>query len=215
MTMYVGIGSAKELLSVSLKRMMRGRENCCHDARLVSCTYVDIDPSILSSNEISINGINFTLSNLVPPHGYNFKKNHMEEATLSYNPSTRNLFGTIKTLNGTFLIEKCRHGHVLKETSLQETSLHGRMDDDMKHLNKKMMMNADMKADPYEFVDNTTVVTYSVMFYYTPEFAKAVDDLEGFIDHIITVTNQGYVNSKIPVRATKLCIEQGKCIFSF
>ena len=194
---------------------MRGRENCCHDARLVSCTYVDIDPSILSSNVISINGINFTLSNLVPPHGYNFKKNLMEEATLSYNPRTRNLFGTIKTLQGTFVIEKCQHGHVWKEISLRETSLHGRMDDDLKHLKKEMMKNLDMKAEPYEFVDNTTVVTYSVMFYYTPELAKAVDDIEGFIDHIITVTNQGYVNSKIPVRATKLCIEQGKCIFSF
>ena len=205
--------SAKDLLSVSSKRMLRGRENCCHDANLVSCNYVDIDPSILSSNEISINGINFTLSNLISPHGYNFKNNQMEEATLSNNPSTRNLFGTIKTRQGTFLIEKCRHGHVLKEISQRESSLHGRMDDDLKHLKKEMMKNLDMKAEPYEFVDNTTVVTYSVMFYYTPEFAKAVDDLEGLIDHIITVTNQGYINSKIPVRAKKLCMEQGKFFF--
>ena len=49
--------------------------------------------------------------------------------------------------------------------------------------------------------------TFSVMFYYTPEFAAATPNIEDFIDQVIAETNQGYANSRIPVTVTKLCQE--------
>ena len=48
--------------------------------------------------------------------------------------------------------------------------------------------------------DSTTIVTFSVMFYYTQEFEAVTADIEGFVDQIIDITNEGYINSKIPVR---------------
>ena len=56
--------------------------------------------------------------------------------------------------------------------------------------------------------DRTTIVTYSVMFYYTPEFKAVTADIDGYIDQVIDETNQGYCNSKIPVRVKKFCLEE-------
>ena len=57
-------------------------------------------------------------------------------------------------------------------------------------------------------VDNTTVVTFSLMFYYTPEFEAITADIEGFVDQIIDITNEGFINSEIPVRVRTFCIEK-------
>merc|ERR1719167_1267246 len=54
--------------------------------------------------------------------------------------------------------------------------------------------------------DSTTVVTYSVMFYYTPEFASITDDIPLFVSQVIAETNQGYINSGIPLRIRSHCI---------
>ena len=48
--------------------------------------------------------------------------------------------------------------------------------------------------------DTTTIVTFSLMFYYTQEFEAVTADIEGFVDQIIDITNEGFINSKIPVR---------------
>jgi len=53
-----------------------------------------------------------------------------------------------------------------------------------------------------------SIATYSVMFYYTPEFETATADIDGFIDQIVDVTNQGYINTNIPVRIRKHCKEK-------
>lgn len=58
------------------------------------------------------------------------------------------------------------------------------------------------------FEDNTTIVTYSVMFYYTPEFAAITPNIPDFIDQVISETNQGYINSQIPLRTATHCIEE-------
>ena len=52
--------------------------------------------------------------------------------------------------------------------------------------------------------DSTSLVTYSVMLWYTPEFRNTFiseADLEAFVNLVIEETNQGYINSKIPVCA--------------
>merc|ERR1711962_455608 len=51
--------------------------------------------------------------------------------------------------------------------------------------------------------DTTTVVTYSVMIWTTAQFRalfSSVTDMNTFIDLIFVETNQGYINSEIPVR---------------
>merc|ERR1712180_407476 len=56
--------------------------------------------------------------------------------------------------------------------------------------------------------DTTTVVTYSVMFWYTKEFADVTTDIPLFISQVIAQTNQGYINSKVPVRVKAHCAKQ-------
>jgi len=56
--------------------------------------------------------------------------------------------------------------------------------------------------------DTTTVVTYSVQIYYTKEFAASTADIQTFTDSLIDTTNQGYINSKVPIRIKKHCTEQ-------
>lgn len=55
--------------------------------------------------------------------------------------------------------------------------------------------------------DNTTIVTFSIKFYYTREFAASTDDIQLYMEQVTAETNQGYINSLIPVRMKIHCIE--------
>ena len=51
--------------------------------------------------------------------------------------------------------------------------------------------------------DTTTMVDISVMIWYTPQFRNTFEteeDMNVFVDLIFAESNQGYVNSQIPVR---------------
>merc|ERR1719186_913647 len=56
--------------------------------------------------------------------------------------------------------------------------------------------------------DNTTIVTYTVKMWYTQEVEDAIPELQGFFDQVIDDTNQGYINSDIPLRVEMLCAEK-------
>jgi len=59
--------------------------------------------------------------------------------------------------------------------------------------------------------DSDRIVDYSVMIWYTPQFRESFIseiDFDTFIDNLFTQTNQGYKNSKIPVRAVKQDVRQ-------
>jgi len=59
--------------------------------------------------------------------------------------------------------------------------------------------------------DTETVVTYSVMLWYTKEFRSlftTYSDMDAFTDLIILETNDGYINGNIPVRVEKHCLKQ-------
>ena len=50
--------------------------------------------------------------------------------------------------------------------------------------------------------DTTTMVDISVMVWYTPQFRNTFEteeDMNVFVDLIFAETNQGYINSQIPV----------------
>ena len=55
--------------------------------------------------------------------------------------------------------------------------------------------------------DDEEVNEYSIMFYYTRDFASHTDDIELFMETIIGDMNLGYENSDIPVRVRLHCIE--------
>merc|ERR1719350_507221 len=51
------------------------------------------------------------------------------------------------------------------------------------------------------------VVTYTIKVYYTRDFARTTTDIPTFVDNLIAVVNQGYINSKLPIRMALHCIE--------
>ena len=56
--------------------------------------------------------------------------------------------------------------------------------------------------------DMTTPVTFSLMVYYLPKVAAGTASIEDFMDHQIAKLNQGYINSKIPVKAKLHCLQK-------
>ena len=50
--------------------------------------------------------------------------------------------------------------------------------------------------------------TMSINVYYTPQFASVTSDIPGWVAQVMAETNQGYANSKIPLRAEVHCIQQ-------
>ena len=65
--------------------------------------------------------------------------------------------------------------------------------------------------DNYSFdeddTDMKTVANYSIMFYYTRDLSDTGLNMEDFIDGLLADTNLGYLNSQIPMRAFKHCME--------
>ena len=109
------------------------------------------------------------------------------------------MFGNLKTHNDkSNAIEKCHHGHVIKEYDMASFKEN--------HIEKSLAPVVEMVAHRME--DTTTIVSYSIMFYYTQDFEDTTADIEGFIEQVVAVTNQGYINSQIPIRASKLCVEK-------
>ena len=121
---------------------------------------------------------------------------------ITYSQNTGNIFGSFKTNGGkSFSLEKCQNGYVWKEYEV------GTFGEDVVQQIPSSEDLSKLKSVDAGARDSTTVVTYSVQFYYTPQFAAITSDIPGYIDQVIAETNQGYANSQIPVRVSRFCIE--------
>ena len=196
--------SARELFSVAAPQS-RSLEPCCDSDHALSCVDVEVDPQVLlSEDDISINGTFLLFSNTVPPHARVYKTEAGDEAVISYNPRTGSITGTLHTRGGrAFALERCGASYIWEEfdvPNFPEDNTEEAVededddDDDMPVIATNSTMRQEQKS-------------YSVMFYYTPEFAAATPNIEDFIDQVIAETNQGYANSKIDITVTKFCAE--------
>ena len=52
---------------------------------------------------------------------------------------------------------------------------------------------SNLTSTSEDFLDDTTIVTFSVMFYYTPDFAAQTDDVESYFDEVVDITNEGKI----------------------
>ena len=152
-----------------------------------------------SQQNINILGTEFYFANRVEPHGYAYKNRWLDEAVLTYNKKTDTMFGSVHIQGRKYEIEKCHTGHVLKQ-------------------HKKARIKDDVVTPVYEIPrnpalrfwgarDQTTIVTFTIKYYYTEVFAKFTPDVEGWIDNSIAVVNQAMINSLVPVRVKKFATE--------
>ena len=175
-------------------------KKCCNDENLLSCQDVSIHQENFLEDEISFFSVQLLFSNEAPPYGRTYKNILGDELAISFNNKTGHFFASFDRLDGRiFSVEPCDNGHVFKEIDVLNVKP-GMPVFDEDAPQTKLMQD--------EVEDNTTIVTYSVMFYYTREFAEITDDIEGFVDEAVAITNQGYINSQIPVRIEKFCIEE-------
>ena len=125
--------------------------------------------------------------------------------------NTGNIFGSLTTHDGrSFTLEKCKTGYMWIELDME--SLHPSLADDSLFKMEKRKKRRKRNSDYLELLalgetDNTTMATFSIMVYYTEEFAEITEDIQGRIEHTIAVLNEGYANSDIPLTATIHCIE--------
>jgi len=134
----------------------------------------------------------------VPPNGLVYTNHKEDEAIITVR--NESVFGSIKTHDGgSFAIEQCHNNHILKVFNVKLFP-----DEECFPIESKSMIE-DSKTK--SVADNKTIVTYSVMIYYTLQFASVTADVEGFVNQVIAETNQGYINSGIPVRIIRFCHE--------
>lgn len=135
----------------------------------------------------------FKFFNNVEPNGKFFKTSDGDDLILTINKKLGSIFGSIKTMNGrSYGIEMCSNGYVLKEFDLAA------FPQEITFSVNQTTIGSLQKTSVAE--RNNKVVTYSVMFYYTPQFAAITQDINGYIDQVLAETNQGYINSNIPIR---------------
>ena len=46
------------------------------------------------------------------------------------------------------------------------------------------------------------------MLYFTPAFEDIIPDVEAFVAVVLAETNEGYINSEIPIRVKPFCLEK-------
>ena len=164
-----------------------------------------VDPSaLLLHRELEIAGVTLAFVSTVHPHGHVYHNEAGDEAIITFNPTRGNMFGSLKTHDGrSYGIEKCASGHTWKEYDVASFKV------------DKAIILKDREPRNREFdnlvalaeADNVTAASYSVMFYYTPEFQAITSDIQGYIDQVLAETNQGYANSDVPFTVTHFCTE--------
>merc|ERR1711962_1682965 len=184
----------------------------CQSQGILSCTVVQINFSALDEKSLTLPGeCTVTFVDSPQEDSFYFEGDAGTEATFTRSKSN-NLIGNVLYSDGRdFTLEPClafKGCHVWME----EDESHW-VDEGSVAVTKEEMLDAVLNRrtpDPEKMEmgrsDSTTVVTYTVMFYYTPEFAAVTEDIPLFVSQVIAETNQGYINSGIPVRVSSHCI---------
>jgi len=208
---------ASDLLSfVTNPPVSIGKIAACQRDDALNCTVVQINFPALDDNTLTLPG-DYIVSLIDKPgeESFFFKGDDGTEATFTRGNTkggSSKLLGNVLYADGRdFTLEPC----------LAFPDCHVWMEEDESHwvdegsvpVTEEEMRYAELNGrvvDPDKIQqgkdDSTTVVTYSVMFYYTPEFAAVTEDIPLFVSQVIAETNQGYINSGIPVRVSSHCI---------
>lgn len=195
---------------------MRSIEKCCEDEKYISCMDVDLnfDDFHTMKKTITVAGITLDFFTEVPPMGFAYKNDNGTEAVFTYDKENHHLFGNINTDEGkSYEIESCQFGHIFREI---DSNAHIHEFDGLLNLDDVVdYIHGHREIDEEELVyphirndDKTTIVNVSIMFYYTKAFEDVTPDIEGEVNQALANTNMGFINSMIPVRVQKFCIER-------
>ena len=96
-----------------VSKTRRSSEACCKEKNLLSCQDAVVNPNILNTkDDIRLADVVVSFKSTVAPNGYIYQSPDGDEAVITFNEKTGNMFGTFKTTSGrSFAIEKCSSGH--------------------------------------------------------------------------------------------------------
>merc|ERR1711962_425460 len=186
----------------------------CQSELIKSCSVVEVNFDALQEKVVNLPGdVILTFLDALGEGSYTFIDNTGTEATFTSGQDMNGDLHAIGNVNfgdgRDFMLEPCSDFpgcHVWMETDRSKLKI------DPEPV-MEVSMNETRYAERTALVamgrqDTTTVVTYSVMFWYTKEFADVTPDIPLFISQVIAETNQGYINSKVPVRVKAHCTKQ-------
>jgi len=194
----------KGCLGAQLLELVKTRldVSCCHDSTSKYCSLVAINVDALGAEDLEFPfDITAKFKNMIPGNrlGYHYAGDNAE-VVLTIDPNTKSLFGQVSTLDGrSFTIENCGLGtHVFKELDIASMGADIAIPEEY---------SGQGPIPDYRPSSRTGGSTFSVKFYYTPEFKAVTPDIEGYLDQVIAVTNQGFMNTGVSLTATKHCSE--------
>jgi len=190
----------------------------CKESTVISCSLVTLDLTSLSNATIQVAGAVLAALDQPGEDTFTFSSEEGAEATFTVDRELGVVWGHAALADGRDFIlepvsESCAGCHVLIE---EDRSAFPR--DHMVNPPTGLRMRlagTDWDSKALELLakgtkDKTTIVTYTIKVYYTPEVMKANKDVPTMVNNIIATTNQGYINSKIPIRLKLHCLEMTK-----
>merc|ERR1719400_648419 len=188
----------------------------CHQDTVMSCDLVQIDIASLHNAALDFRGTTLNFLDQPGKNTFTFSSEDGDEATFTVDTELGAVWGHAQLADGRdFIIEpnldSCKGCHVVIEENEEEfpedNALLPPPEDAEARSNSEWTRTA---SDLLEMgkTDKTTVVTYTIKLYYTPEVRDSVDDIRTMADQVIATTNQGYINSEIPLRASLHCLEE-------
>jgi len=201
--------NSQHLLSIQEEDKSKGSNRFCSQKNTVSCVKADINMTVLLYEDIIEIPDGVVLSLLWRNKNSAVFKNGTNEAAFTWN--SVHVAGQVHANSRAWSLQGCGDGCYLwirqSNSWPDEKSEHSQMPD----LKNKTEVEHMEKLLTQGLRDSTSIVTYSIMIWYTPQFRALFPsqlDMELFVDLIFIETNQGYINSQMPVRAVKHCAKQ-------
>ena len=188
---------------------------CCSGDNILSCTEIDLNLTVLGDGDLYLEPLNTTLSfeGMVDDstNAYHYGSDHVD-FILTVHEEKGSVYGHAQLDDDrSYVIEFCGDdGHVLKELDVQKLGANVGFGDVIEDEEQTTPAARAKRSAHLERAkrDTTTIATYTVKFYYTPQVAAVTSDIDGFIDQVIQETNQGYINSKVALRVKAFGSEQ-------
>jgi len=186
----------------------------CQSEVIKSCSVVEVNFDALKDQVLNLPGdFSLTFLDALGEGSYTFTDTTGTEATFTSGQDMNGDLHAIGNVNfgdgRDFILEPCSDFpgcHVWMETDRSKLKIDPEPVMDVSNTKTRHAERTALVAMGRE--DTTTVVTYSVMFWYTKKFADVTPDIPLFISQVIAETNQGYINSKVPVRVKAHCTKQ-------
>ena len=188
---------------------------CCQDPALLFCGVATILPSALGKqgsiefpNNIVLKYAGHVGGN---KRSFSYLGEEGAEATITCSKDEQCHGHAMNAEGEAFVLEYCGEvGHVWKQLNMEamrEEEPDGEEEEEEEE-GDLVGGGRGSSEEENEVLDLTTHVSYSIKFYYTPAFASQTEEIDTFIDNIVTRTNQAYINSRVPLSAFALCKEE-------